>query len=386
MIEMKILILTPYYYPYTSGMTVYAKRLAEGLAINGHQVTVLTYKHEKDIKEREIINGVRIVRVPFILKFQRGVFSFSFLFKFIKLAKNNDIVNIHIPFFEAGLIVIISKILSKKVILTYHCDLKLRNGLLSYFVNKIYFLSILIAATLSNKIVVNSYDYVKGSMIKNFMHKTFCIYPPIEEKKFFYTKNTKKFKERFKISSRDFVIGFLGRLTWEKGLEYLILAMRRIVKNKKNVKLLIAGESEKIAGGKKESVKEKLLKMINKFNLNNKVIFTGFIEERELIKFYSSCDIIVVPSYDRLESFNLVQIEAMLCKTPVIVTDMPGVRTPVLLTKGGILIKPKDEKGLVKAILKILKNKKRYIVARKDVTKYFRLSKTIKEYERLFFS
>lgn len=65
---MKILIVLTYYRPHTSGLTIYAERLAKALVNRGHTVTVLTSQFEKSLQEREILDGVNIVRVPILLK------------------------------------------------------------------------------------------------------------------------------------------------------------------------------------------------------------------------------------------------------------------------------------------------------------------------------
>ncbi len=81
-------------------------------------------------------------------------------------------------------------------------------------------------------------------------------------------------------------------------------------------------------------IKSSLNKYIGKFP--GRIIFTGYINDSELISFYSMIDILVLPSIDPLESFGLVQIEAMLCGTPVIASDMPGVREVIRKTGNGL--------------------------------------------------
>jgi len=381
---MKILIVAPYYLPYISGMTTYCRELAEGLA-KKHEVTILTLKHLKNLKKKEVLNNVEILRVPILFKFQRGAYSICLLPTLIKIINKFDVVNVHAPFFEVGPIVLISKLYKKKVILTYHCDLSLRNSILSSLVEKMYYFSIKLATKLADKIVVNSIDFLKASRIKKYAKKAAEIFPPINTSKFRKVKVSEKFRKKYSIEKSDFVVGFLGRITREKGLEYLIKAIPMINKKIKNVKVLIAGESEKIAGGKGESEKEKLLKTIEKLRLNN-VFFTGYIDEREINQFYSTCDVFVLPSTHSLESFGIVQVEAMLCGTPVVATDLPGIRIPVKVSKMGLLVRPKNSRDLARAIIKILKNKKQFVKPRKKIVKSFSLKETIKKYGELLAS
>ena len=61
---MRILTVLTYYRPHTSGLTIYAERLAKALVQRGHEVTVLTSQFEKDLPLEEVQDGVRIRRVP----------------------------------------------------------------------------------------------------------------------------------------------------------------------------------------------------------------------------------------------------------------------------------------------------------------------------------
>ena len=69
---MKILTVLTYYRPHTSGLTIYVERLARTLAAQGHQVTVLTSQYEPDLPREEVVDGVRILRAPVMLRISKG--------------------------------------------------------------------------------------------------------------------------------------------------------------------------------------------------------------------------------------------------------------------------------------------------------------------------
>jgi len=227
---------------------------------------------------------------------------------------------------------------------------------------------------------MNSLDYAKKSKLKSFIPKIVQIYPPIDTKRFRKT-NATKFRKRFEIKKNDVVVGFVGRLVAEKGVEYLIgaIPMMRLVKN---LKVLIVGEGETVAGGKKESEKEKLVNMVKRLELNN-IIFTGHINDKELIQFYSACDILVLPSISKFESFGMVQVESLLCGTPVVATSIEGVMDVINLTSGGLLVPPRDSKEIAKAVMKIIMNKKKFRIRRKDLLKYFGIERALEGYEKI---
>ena len=75
---MKVLVVLTYYRPHTSGLTIYAERLAKGLAQRGHQVTVMTSQFDRSTPLEEEKDGVRIVRVPVAFRVSKGVIMPTF--------------------------------------------------------------------------------------------------------------------------------------------------------------------------------------------------------------------------------------------------------------------------------------------------------------------
>jgi glycosyltransferase involved in cell wall biosynthesis len=128
---MKILIALTYFRPHVSGLTVYADRLARGLARHGHEVTVLTSRYHRSLPARERCQGVDIVRVPVSLKVSKGVIMPRFPLYAAALTRRSDVVNIHMPQFEAALLAALGRVCGKPVVVTYHCDLRLPAGVLN---------------------------------------------------------------------------------------------------------------------------------------------------------------------------------------------------------------------------------------------------------------
>src|SRR4051812_49271701 len=101
---MRILIALTYYRPHISGLTIYAERLARGLARRGHAVTVLTSRFAVDLPEHEVLDGVGIVRVPIATKVSKGVIMPRFPAYAARYIGRCDVVNVHMPQFEAALL------------------------------------------------------------------------------------------------------------------------------------------------------------------------------------------------------------------------------------------------------------------------------------------
>ena len=96
-------------------------------------------------------------------------------------------------------------------------------------------------------------------------------------------------------------------------------------------------------------------------------------------------DCLVLPSTDNLETFGIVQAEAMVCGVPVVASNLPGVRVPVMMTGMGEIASVTDNNDLAEKIIMVLKNKEKYIKKAKNLDK-FDYKKTVDQYEKVFMS
>ena len=347
-----ILINLTYYYPNISGLSQYAKILAEELVKRGYRITVLCGKHQQDLAESDNVNGVKIVRLGAI-RIGKGLVVPSIIWKSINLVKNTEVINCHFPSVEGVGVAILAKIFRKKLIVTYHCHY---SWLAEWWLWP--------TCVLADKIVVNSIDYIEGNgLLKSFWGKIVEIWPPIQIPLPAKAGHLPLRKGRNTKSKK--IIGFLGRISKEKNLEVLIEAMKKLPE----MELWLAGPKD-IAGEKK--YKEKITRLIID-NPNIKQL--GYVDN--VADFYKKINCLVLPSNNTLESFGMVSAEAIKCGTPVVASNLPGIRVPVWISGIGELFDPGDSNDLVNKIKKVL------------VTKYRRKAdldfrKTIDEYEKIF--
>ena len=378
---MKILITTTYYLPNISGITIYIQILAEELVKRGHEVTILTSWHDLQTNREEIINGVKIKRLPIIFYIGKGPICPSFLFRSINEIRKNQIINCHLPQPESVWIAFWSRLFGKKVFLTHHTDLSFWKGIKNKVIDSGVFVCQFLASSMANKIIPYTKDYAQNSyLLKYFLKKITPIYPPI---KFDKEKNATLSQDLKKIiKNKKYVIGFCGRIAQQKGIELLIKSTKILDKKigSKNYLVLMAGPT-KVIGEKYFDYLKKRYPTI----LKNKFVFLDNIERKYLGEFYKNIDVLVLPSNDRLESFGWVQIEAMECGTPCVATNLPGMRIPVRETKLGEIFKNEDEKDLANKIIKVLKTGKKYYQKKfmRDLNK-FEYQKSIDAYEKLF--
>ena len=137
----------------------------------------------------------------------------------------------------------------------------------------------------------------------------------------------------------------VGTLEPRKNLSFLLRAYALAVREGANVNLVITG--------KKGWYYEGLFKLVDDLNLKNKVIFTGYVSEKDLPALYSGAKAFVFPSL--YEGFGLPILEAMACGTPVISSNTSSM--PEVIGQAGILISPKDERVWAQNIIKILRDR-----------------------------
>ena len=94
---MRVLIALTYYRPHYSGLTIYSERLAKALAARGHEVTVLTSQFDKSLPLEETVDGVRVIRMPVLMRLSKGVIMPSIPFRAWKEIRKADVVNLHLP-------------------------------------------------------------------------------------------------------------------------------------------------------------------------------------------------------------------------------------------------------------------------------------------------
>jgi glycosyltransferase involved in cell wall biosynthesis len=99
--------------------------------------------------------------------------------------------------------------------------------------------------------------------------------------------------------------------------------------------------------------------------------------------FYAACDLTVLPSTNRTEAFGLVQLESMLCGTPVVASDSPGVRVPVTTTGMGRLALPRDATSLAEAISEVIESRASYVKPRAEIASLFSFERMADQYEKL---
>lgn len=375
---MRVLVALTYYRPYTSGLTIYAERLAVGLAQRGHHVTILTSQYDPSLPTHEVLRGVHVVRVPVAARISKGVIMPTFGWEATKLSLTHDVMSLHMPQFDAPGLALRGWIQRKPVVLTYHCDLQLPHGWFNRIVDRVVQISNRAAGMLATRIVAYTDDFATHSpYLSHFRPKVTIIPPPVEIADS-SAAEVAAFKQRYNLQGP--VIGMAARLAAEKGVEVLLGALPRILAAHPTARVLFAGPFEQVLG--EEAYARRLAPLFEQYR--NHWTFLGTLGARDLATFFSACDVITVPSLNSTESFGLVQVEAMLCGTPSVASNLPGVRQPVQQTGMGRVVPIGDAAALADALIDIIDHPATYHRDRDLVASLFSTDLTVTRYEDLF--
>lgn len=305
-------------------------------------------------------------------KAKRKYFANEYINKIFKDLKNNisqyDLVIIeNVP--EFGLI--IKKLKPKRLVLHLHND-------------------ILNPDTKQAKEILNSYDEV-WCLSKYVMHqvekientsKAKLLYNGIDFNSFNIIVDehkNKQLRKKFNIRDNDIVLMYSGRLVPEKGILELINAFCEIRNDK--LKLLIVG-SNSYAKSKKTSYVKKLFEISN--NFKNKIIFTGYVDYKEMPYIYQIADVGIVPTICE-EGFALTVVEFLASGKPLIVTNSGAI--PELVNDNVAITIEKNDKivnNLNKAILKYIEEKEKYKRENSiNIAKKYTQEKYCKKFEEL---
>jgi len=375
---MNILIALTYYRPWTSGLTIYTERLARGLAARGHPVTVLTSQYDPALPRVERLDGVQVVRAPVLFRVSKGVIMPTFGFLATRFTRWADVLSIHLPQFDAAGLALRGRLFRKPTVLTFHCDLQLPAGIFNRVTNAVVDMANLAAGTLADAIVSYTQDYATHSAyLSRFTNKVRIIPPPVEMP-VPTPEAIASFRRRWSLDGHH-VIGFAARLATEKGVEVMLQALPRVLNAYPDARVLFAGPTNIIG---EEAYARKLAPLLAQFH--DHWTFVGTLDPDEMAAFFSSCDVTVLPSLNSTESFGLVQVEAMLCGTPSVASNLPGVRVPPQSTGMGEVVPVGNSPALAEAILRILGDRQRYVRPRAEIEAMYSTPRTAELYEQLF--
>lgn len=343
---MKILMLTPYFYPHTGGTEKYVKDLSTELVKKGHEVTVITNNVpiSKHAPAEEVAKeGFKVIRLPAVdVAYLPITMAFN-----KKMCEGYDIVHCHAP--AASFVRAVAGKIKAPVMVTFHCDILMFDKFMGVPIPdflKSAFNDLMAAYSKfwvkrADGVLATTESYAAGSpVLKAVPHYVAPIGVHLEG----FDKMAEKLKISEKTKKKNQVV-FVGRLAANKGVDYLIRAIPLIMRKFPDVKVLICGEGEE---------KAHLEALVSRFGVKDNVEFHGVLTFEQLIEYYSNSMCFVLPSINSLEAFGIVQLEAMACRTAVVASNIRGVNSVIDNGKAGYIAEPFDPKDLAEKIMMVL--------------------------------
>lgn len=354
----RVVVATQYWRPYRSGLTLMEAAVAEALAQRGAHVTAVVGRHDRRLSARERVGGVDVVRVPVALRVDRALVAPALVPVAARLARRADVLVLPLPLPEAAPLALLRG--TARLVVHYHCDPQLeRGGALGRAAVAALDRSAQVALARADAITVTSRDYAEASRVMAAHAARATAVPPMigEHDRL---RPTRDAGMAARIAAAPTLrVGFLGRLTHEKGIDRLIDAVAGLGRP---AQVVLAGDSAAAAG---TGLWPSLEQQARAAGVD--VRYLGPLADDEVAAFLTEIDVLALPSVNTLEAWGRVQAEAMLCGTPVVASALPGVRTVIPATGMGLLVPPGDAAALRDALEQVAADPARFARSREHV-------------------
>lgn len=313
-----------------SGIGVYIKHIVNGLLQNGQPLTLLG---NKGIINKCITKSNNCK----VISFNSSIYSISEQLKYPFVIPSCDIFispHYNIPLFPVK---------AKNFIVTIHDMYHIDYQHLLSLKQRIYVNILMRAAIILSKNIITVSYFSKQQIIrftnKNVEDRVNVIYNGIDQK-IFHTKVTIEKKENY--------ILFVGNVKPHKNLLNSLKAFKLLLKQFPTVKFYVVGKKDGFINGGVEHLAE----IIDE--LNNKVTFTGWVDDAELVNYYRNALLLIFPSF--YEGFGLPPLEAMSCGCPVIASNLSSI--PEVCGSAAYYFNPYDYYNIAEALAEVISNDK----------------------------
>lgn len=343
----------------SGGQNVYVAEICKSLAKLGYTIDIFTRKDDEGLPEIvEWLPGIRVVHLDAgpareVPKEQLLGFMDEFttsMVRFIRRLKL-DYELIHANFFMSGLVASkVKLLLGIPYVITFHALGKIR--MIHQKENDAF------PATRLDieQMIVEDADYIiaecpqdKQDLVEHYNADPtrITIIPCGFSSEEFAPASKAGARRRLGLQKNDVVLLQLGRIVPRKGVDNVIRAMHYL-KEIPNMKLLVVGGSDEKPDFDRDPEFKRLKALAKTEGVEDKVIFTGRRNRKQLKYYYQAADFFIsTPWY---EPFGITPLEAMACGTPVIGSDVGGIKYTVRHGETGYLVPPHDPGALAEAV------------------------------------
>jgi glycosyltransferase involved in cell wall biosynthesis len=353
----RILQVCPFFLPHIGGVETHVEMLSTELARRGHEVTVLTSRHEP--------SGT-VFRTPLALRTGRAL---------RELSPQPEVVHMHYP--PPVTTYLAARALLKggpPTCLTYHCDLFLEGPLGRVLTSTYEHLFLPPTLDVARKVIVHASSYARTS--RALQDRPVVVIPSLVDTDRFQPRADDADLRKSLGAEGKLVVLFVGRLVPHKGVEDLVLAVPQLPPT---TLLVIAGEGPE---------RRRLESLVDVRGLSARVHFVGAVSDTDLPRYHAVASVVVLPSQNRLEGFGLAIVEAMASGRPAIVADLPGVREVIQDGEDGLLAEPLQPDDLARKLTQLLgdpaRRQRMGERARQSALAKYRLAVVVDQVEALY--
>ena len=188
---------------------------------------------------------------------------------------------------------------------------------------------------LSNRIILYSPGLIKEWGLEKYSRKISIAHT--------HFLDFSKFKVEKPLNGRDNLIGYIGRLSQEKGILNFMEAIPKVLERDDHIQILIGGDGQ---------LHTKVEQYVDEQNLNSKVKILGWIPHNELPKYLNNLKLLVLPSYT--EGLPNIMLEAMACGTPVLATAVGAMPDVIKDSETGFIMEDNSPECIAQNIIRAL--------------------------------
>lgn len=326
--------------PEIGGIGTVALREVSGLRARGVEATL--FAPELRMMNNELREDRSFVkRVPTAWRIGNA----SWLKDIREQVRGFDVLHLHWPYFGTADRLLLSAEDLPPIVLTFHMD-AMASGLevLPIMLERWFVQPLLISK--AKKILVSSFDYAASCSLRLMVtrHASRIMELPFGVDADLYSPGP-KVKARFAIPEDAPTVLFVGGLDRAhafKGIGNLLEAFSQL---DGKTHLLISGDGD---------LRQEYEAWANALDIDRRTHFMGRLDDSVVVDAMRSADVLAFPSTNAAEAFGLVALEAQACGTPVVASDLPGLRTVVLQNETGVLVKPGSIPDLAQGLNRVL--------------------------------
>ncbi|HLI46658.1 MAG TPA: glycosyltransferase family 4 protein [Geobacterales bacterium] len=346
---MKILHLTWEYPPrIVGGLARHVYYLSKELSKLGNEVLVITLEFPNVVIE-EYKDNLHIYRVKVELAsydFLTWCYAFNHFFekKIGMVAKEVDLIHAH-DWLVAISAISAKYLLGKPLVSTIH---SLEIGRVGSLSNP---LSVVIDniewwLTYESKNVITTSEFMKRQLIEHFKlpgEKITVISNGIEFREFDYMINKAEIRAMHGLPIENKLVGFIGRITEQKGVRYFIEAVPKILNKYGNVNFVVVGDGWQI---------DEMKELAKKLGIDWAVKFMGYLPDESLKNILKALDVLVIPSV--YEPFGIIALEGMSAGVPLVASSVGGLDEILENEVDGLKVPPRNPDAIADAVFKLL--------------------------------